>query len=185
MEPYYHVSMPSSFGPFSIVWRETDGGPRVYRVFLSHPKASSEEQVQARFPGADPVAQVAVTGLGERIQSFLGGTSVQFSLEMVALEICSEFQRRAILAEHCIPRGWISTYGRIGEHLGIQNGARAVGGALARNPFPIVIPCHRAIRSSGELGGYQGGLEMKRALLEYEGVAISKTDKVLSTQMYY
>ncbi|MBE9507936.1 MAG: MGMT family protein, partial [Chloroflexi bacterium] len=75
--------------------------------------------------------------------------------------------------------------GRIARHLGVKGGARAVGRALARNPFPIVIPCHRAIRSNGELGGYQGGLEMKRALLEGEGIEFTQRGKVLMRRVYY
>jgi alkylated DNA nucleotide flippase Atl1 len=52
----------------------------------------------------------------------------------------------------------------------------AVGHALAANPFPIIIPCHRAIRSDGSLGGYQGGLAMKRSLLEREGIRFDGGD---------
>ena len=60
-----------------------------------------------------------------------------------------------------------------------------MGSALARNPFPIVIPCHRAVRSNGELGGYQGGVEMKRALLEMEGVPVLPGGRVLMDRVYY
>jgi methylated-DNA-[protein]-cysteine S-methyltransferase len=89
------------------------------------------------------------------------------------------------MAEREIPRGWVSTYGRIATHLGVPGGARAVGGALARNPFPIIIPCHRAIRSDGSLGGFQGGPDMKRALLEFEGVGFSSTGRVAAERFYY
>ncbi len=89
------------------------------------------------------------------------------------------------MAEYGIPRGSVSTYGRMAAHLGIPGGARAVGNALATNPFPIVIPCHRAIRSDGTLGGYQGGLAMKRILLEQEGVVIDDRGRVRSTKLYY
>jgi methylated-DNA-[protein]-cysteine S-methyltransferase len=57
--------------------------------------------------------------------------------------------------------------------------ARAVGTALARNPFPVIIPCHRAIRGDGTLGGFGGGLKMKRALLEMEGVRFDRYGKVM------
>jgi methylated-DNA-[protein]-cysteine S-methyltransferase len=60
-----------------------------------------------------------------------------------------------------------------------------VGNALARNPFPLIVPCHRAIRSDGRLGGYQGGPAMKRALLEFEGVAAAADGRVLSPRMFY
>ncbi len=90
-----------------------------------------------------------------------------------------------MLAEHGIPRGWVSTYGRIAARLGVPGGARAVGNALAKNLFPIVIPCHRAVRSGGKLGGYQGGLEMKRALLKMEGVGFTPSGKVALEKVYY
>jgi methylated-DNA-[protein]-cysteine S-methyltransferase len=168
-----------------MVWREVEGLPRIWRLLLSKQRASSEDLVRATFAGATRRSHPGIAELGGRIQSFLEGQPIGFELEQVALEICSEFQRRVLLAEHAIPRGWVSTYGRIGKHLGIENGGRAVGNALARNPFPIIIPCHRAIRSNGEPGGYQGGLAMKRALLALEGVRVSGDGRVLAPKMYY
>jgi methylated-DNA-[protein]-cysteine S-methyltransferase len=181
----FYVALPSPFGTFSIVWRETASGPRVYRIFLSSERAASEDVTQAVFPDVGRRSHPAIAGLGEQIGGFLEGQAVSFELGLIALDVCSDFQRRVVLAEYEIPRGWVSTYGRIAAHLGIGKGARAVGSALARNPFPIVIPCHRAIRSDGELGGYQGGLAMKRALLTFEGVQVSETGKVLARRIYY
>jgi methylated-DNA-[protein]-cysteine S-methyltransferase len=163
---------------FSIVWQEVEDIPKVRRIFLSKEQASSESLVTAAFTEAGPLEHPDIVDLGERIQRFLEGQVVQFELDAVALEICSEFQRRVLLAEYGIPRGHISTYGRIGKHLGLDNGGRAVGRALAQNPFPIVIPCHRAVRSNGELGGYQGGSKMKKDLLELEGVGVSESGRV-------
>ena len=185
MRSLFWITRPSSFGTFSIVWRETAGGPRVYRLFLSSERALSEDVTQAAFPGVGRKSNPAIVSLGEQIGSFLEGQAVSFELDLIALDVCSEFQRRVVLAEYGIPRGWVSTYGRIAKHLGVEKGARAVGSALARNPFPIVIPCHRAIRSNGELGGYQGGLAMKRALLEFEGVRVSEAGKVFMQRVYY
>ncbi len=116
MSKYQFVTYPSSFGPFSLVWQETEARPRVQRV---------------------------------------------------------------LRAEHQIPRGWVSAYGRIAAHLGVSGGARAVGNALAQNPFPILIPRHRAIRADGSLGGYQGGAAMKRTLREREGLTFSPAGKVI------
>ena len=79
----------------------------------------------------------------------------------------------------------MSTYGRLAGQLGLSKASRAVGNSLARNPFPIVIPCHRAVRSDGELGGYQGGAGMKRALLEMEGIEFLQSGKVVMSQAYY
>ena len=69
-----------------------------------------------------------------------------------------------------IPKGKVSTYGRLAEKSGASKGARAVGNALATNPYPLIIPCHRVIRSDGSLGGFGGGLKMKKELLLMEGI---------------
>jgi methylated-DNA-[protein]-cysteine S-methyltransferase len=70
-------------------------------------------------------------------------------------------------------------------HLGKPNGVRAVGNALANNPFPLIVPCHRAIRSDCHLGGYQGGLEMKRALLTKEGISFDSVGRVKCSRLHY
>ncbi len=69
-----------------------------------------------------------------------------------------------------IPYGLTTSYGAIAGELGLRNGARAVGRANGANPIPIVIPCHRVVGTDGTLTGYGGGLPLKRALLELEGV---------------
>lgn len=77
--------------------------------------------------------------------------------------------RRAVL-EHLvtIPYGETRTYTQVAEAVGRPRAVRAVGSACATNPVPIVIPCDRVLRSDGSLGGYAGGLDMKRTLLELE-----------------
>jgi methylated-DNA-[protein]-cysteine S-methyltransferase len=99
--------------------------------------------------------------------------------------ICSGFQQEVLRAEHGIPRGSVSTYQRIARHLGSPNGSRAVGNALANNPFPIIIPCHRAIRSDRSLGGYQGGVKMKRTLLEMEDIEFDDTGRIATEDFFY
>jgi methylated-DNA-[protein]-cysteine S-methyltransferase len=90
-----------------------------------------------------------------------------------------------LLAEYRILRGSVSTYKLIAKHLGKQNGARAVGNALAANPFPVIVPCHRAIRSDRHLGGYQGGLAMKRALLYQESIQFDSAGRVICNHFHY
>ena len=68
-----------------------------------------------------------------------------------------------------IPYGGVLSYREVAADAGSPRGSRAAGNALGSNPIPIVIPCHRVLRSGGALGGYGGGLERKRWLLELEG----------------
>ncbi len=183
--PFSYILVSSPFGVLSIVWWEIETGPKVYRVFLPDEQMPTEDVVQMNFPGASALACSEVTELGVRVQRFLEGEAIELELDLLALERYSEFQRKVLVAEHRIPRGWVSVYGRIAKSLGNPRAARAVGNALARNPFPIIIPCHRTIRADGRLGGFRGGVEMKRALLEMEGVEVNEAGKVLTDQVYY
>ena len=183
--PFSYIVLPSPFGPFGILWCEAGDQAIIQRVFVPSQLATVEERAHAASGDAQRGSHPAILGVGDRMRAFLEGEPERFSLDSVALENCSEFQRRVLVAEHGIPRGWVSTYGLIAAHLEVERGARAVGTALARNPFPLIIPCHRAVRSSGELGGYQGGLHMKRRLLEMEGVKVSEMGTVIAPQLYY
>jgi methylated-DNA-[protein]-cysteine S-methyltransferase len=179
---YDAVSTP--FGPIAIVWWNGAAGPRVRQILLCGEKAAEPSVLQA-FPGARLQSAAEIAGLGDRIRQFLNGRELAFDLERMALEACGGFQRRILEAEHAIPRGWISTYGRLAGQAGAEGGGRAAGRALATNPFPIVIPCHRTVRSDGNLGGYQGGKGMKRALLEMEGVEFDGTGRVVMNRVWY
>jgi methylated-DNA-[protein]-cysteine S-methyltransferase len=182
---YYYLIIPSVFGAFSILWRESGGKSKIFRIILSENIDSASKLIQNNFSTACQSSNSTILHLVNLMQSFLSGQLVKFDLNLCAFEICSNFQQRVLLAENSIPRGWVSTYGRIGKYIGVNRGARAVGHALACNPFPLIIPCHRAIRSDRTLGGYQGGMEMKRALLKFEGIKISKTGKVMTPRYYY
>ena len=89
----------------------------------------------------------------------------------VALDwtLISGFSERVLRATAAIPYGEVSNYGAVASAAGSPRGSRAAGNALGANPIPIVIPCHRVLRSGGVLGGYAGGPERKRLLLELEG----------------
>jgi methylated-DNA-[protein]-cysteine S-methyltransferase len=79
------------------------------------------------------------------------------------------FYRRVLRATARVPFGEVITYSDAAERAGSPRAFRAAGSALGSNPIPIVVPCHRVVRSGGEIGNYGGGPEMKRFLLELEG----------------
>jgi len=87
----------------------------------------------------------------------------------VDLAALPAFQRDVLTELARVPYGEVATYGRLAARIGKPRAARAVGGALNRNPIPIVLPCHRVVGSTGNLVGYAGGLERKQALLALEG----------------
>ena len=185
MEQAFYELVPTRFGAVGIVWWDSARGPRVRHVFLSRERRPSEQDIREHYPDARQRPSPVIDRLGAHVQRFLEGQPVVFDVELVALEVCGAFQRRVLLAEYGIPRGWVSTYGRIAKHVGVAGGSRAVGRALAENPFPIIIPCQRAVRADGEIGGYQGGSGMKRALLALEGVDFTAKGKVLLERLHY
>jgi methylated-DNA-[protein]-cysteine S-methyltransferase len=184
-ESYHHAVTKTRFGPAVILWETRSDRPMVRQILISKPGQPADGILKLQFPDSVPSSCGLIDDLAGRIAAFLDGADVRFSLEPVLLDLCPPFQKKALLAEYGIPRGSVSTYRRIAAHLGTPGGARAVGNALAANPFPIVIPCHRAIRSDGMLGGYQGGLAMKRALLRQEGVDVSENGRVGSPRLFY
>jgi len=183
--PYCHIAHRTRFGTAVILWETRSDRPMVRQILLSRPGLPAQTALKDHFPDSVPSSCRLIDDLAGRIAAFLDGADVRFALEHVRMDLCPPFQQRVLLAEYSIPRGSVSTYRRIAAHLGVPKGARAAGNALATNPFPIVIPCHRAIRSDGALGGYQGGLAMKKALLMQEGVDVDERGRVVSPRLYY
>ena len=84
----------------------------------------------------------------------------------------TKFQRAVWQAMATIPHGTVISYAELGRRAGYPGAARAVGQALGRNPIPLLLPCHRVVAADGSIGGFGGGLPMKRTLLGQEGVAL-------------
>ncbi len=120
------------------------------------------------FPGAaeDPRG---LSRAGKLLKEYFAGKAVSFNLP-VDLDGLTPFQKKVLRATRKVPYGRRETYSSIARGLGRPRAARAVGGALARNPLPIVIPCHRIIAASGALGGFSaaGGTKVKAVLLHLE-----------------
>jgi methylated-DNA-[protein]-cysteine S-methyltransferase len=102
------------------------------------------------------------------LEEYFEGRRRRFELEL-DWSLIGPFARRVLRRTAAIPYGGHSSYGEIATEAGSPRGARAAGNALGANPIPIVIPCHRVLHAGGGLGGYGGGLERKRWLLELEG----------------
>jgi methylated-DNA-[protein]-cysteine S-methyltransferase len=179
------IVKPTSFGPVIVMWSILDDRPKIVRVLLSKPGSAALEQASGLYPDSRPSSCAEIDAVAARIEAFLAGEAVVFPLDLVALSSRPAFQQSVLRAEHRIPRGRVSTYRLIAGHLGKARAARAVGNALATNPFPIIVPCHRAVRSGGELGGFQGGPAMKRALLEKEGITFDKAGRVAAARFHY
>jgi len=122
---------------------------------------------KARFDKAehlegDPESVRWLRGVTESIASPRRGLRLPLDIRGTA------FQRRVWRELQRIPVGRTASYGEVARRIGMPGAARAVARACASNPLPLAVPCHRVVRSNGDLGGYGGGVERKRALLERE-----------------
>ncbi len=180
-ETFFYQRLMSIFGEIGLVWTQEKepASPVVRRIFLPAGQAVMKARIREAFPGAIDRANAVIDQIIDRIERYLQGNTVEFSLDDLDLGVCGAFQQQVLRLEFQIPRGKVTTYGGLAGRLGRPRAARAVGTALAQNPFPIIIPCHRAIRADGTLGGFGGGLKMKRALLEMEGVRFDRYGKVM------
>ena len=77
-----------------------------------------------------------------------------------------------------IPKGKVTTYGELAKAIGLKNGQRVIGRIMNKNPYPVIIPCHRVIKSNGKIGGYAWGEKIKAKMLSNEGIKI-KNGKIL------
>jgi AraC family transcriptional regulator of adaptative response/methylated-DNA-[protein]-cysteine methyltransferase len=117
------------------------------------------------FSAAD-IAEATMPGIEEKVRAFVAGEG---SLARVPLDIRGTvFQRRVWAELRRIPRGETRTYSEIARAIGAPAAVRAVGSACGANPVALVVPCHRAVRTDGGLGGYAWGLPVKKQLLETE-----------------
>ena len=73
-----------------------------------------------------------------------------------------------------VPSGMVVTYGELARSVGLKNGQRKIGQIMRTNPFPVIIPCHRVVKSNGDIGGYAFGVDIKKNMLTKEGICIKK-----------
>ncbi len=103
----------------------------------------------------------------KQLSDYFDGKLREFK-QNITLDEGTEFEKQVWFAIKDVPFGETRTYKWLAERLGTPGGSRAVGQALSKNPIPIVIPCHRIIESTGKIGGYSSGVDIKRRLLEME-----------------
>ncbi len=173
-----YTLVQSQFGEIGIVWKSEDRNAKIIHVFLPKPGKKMKQVIRKVYPYVASGSASIIDKICRKFRRYLEGKPIGFPLDNIALEQLYNFQKKVLLLERQIPYGQVSTYGRLAHKLGHPGAARAVGRALARNPFPIIIPCHRTIKSDGSLGGFGGGLKLKRQLLELEGVRFDQNGRV-------
>ena len=179
-----YMLVQSQFGEIGIVWKSEDRDAKIIHVFLSKPGKKMKQVIREVYPYVVSGSASIIDKICRKFRQYFEGEPIDFPLDSIVLKQLYGFQKKVLLLERQIPYGQVSTYGKLAHKLGHPGAARAVGTALARNPFPIIIPCHRTIRSDGSLGGFGGGLKLKRQLLELEGVRFDQMGRVVMDKVW-
>ncbi len=179
---FYDI-VSTELGDIGIVWRKNKTNiSSILRIFLPHYKAKLLKEITALFP---LIAKKKCTQLQRDIVRFTSGEIATFDHVIIETHCLNQFQKKLYTYQRSIPRGSVISYGMLGAAVGYHNAGRAVGNAQAVNPFPLIVPCHKVLRSNGEVGGFQGGADMKMRLLALEGITgITKNGKYYIDEKY-
>jgi O-6-methylguanine DNA methyltransferase len=142
----------------------------IVRIQLDDDGDSMRADLRAQYPDAAFKRPSGMTvEAGHVLRAYLGGGTDPHDVPVVLPEV--GFATRVWRQLRRIPYGQVRTYGGVARSLRRARAARAVGQACGRNPVPLVVPCHRVLAADRRLGGFSSGLDVKRALLDLEGVA--------------
>jgi len=160
--PHAYALFDTAIGPCGVVW--SDAG--VAAVALAEPdEAQTRARLRRRFPHAVEAAppQTVAQAIA-RMQALLEGAKDDLADIALDWSAVPEFDRPVLEICRAIPPGETLTYGDIARRLGDLSLSRGVGQALGRNPFPIIVPCHRVLGSDGKTGGFSGGVGVETKL---------------------
>jgi methylated-DNA-[protein]-cysteine S-methyltransferase len=164
----YHL-FKTSFGWCALFFRQDPLS--VVEILLPKPRRALTEILAPAGDRASRLPEPARRLAGE-IQDYFDHPPHPLSVpwELLDFSDMTELQRRVLETTAAISFGQTRSYSDIAGDVGIPRAARFVGNTMARNPFPIVVPCHRVVRADGSPGHFGGGTELKRRMLELEGV---------------
>lgn len=175
MTAHSYVLFDTVLGSCGIAW----GDAGIVAVQLPEAgKTRTRARLRQQFPDAiEQVPSRPVRTAIDRINALLQGDKVDLSDIVLDMSAVPPFHQRVYVLARTIGPGATLTYGQLAEQLGAPGSARAVGQALGRNPFAIVVPCHRVLAAGGKLGGFSagGGVLTKQRMLEIEGALGEKT----------
>ncbi|HSC76043.1 MAG TPA: methylated-DNA--[protein]-cysteine S-methyltransferase [Pseudomonadales bacterium] len=166
---------PTVLGHCGVVWRaDVVTGFLLPEVTMGRICKELQSLTGASKPPA--VWPVWIRALVRQVKLHMKGQLQDFSNVPVYVDGATEFMQRVYTEAQRIPAGSVISYAQLAERLGQPGAVRAVGTALGKNPVPLIIPCHRIITTSGELGGFSapGGVATKKVLLACEGVSLEK-----------
>ncbi|MBN1548094.1 MAG: MGMT family protein [Syntrophaceae bacterium] len=175
----------TDYGEVGFVWSEQKKRILVKQILLPRDGVEMYDLIAQAWPDYKSVQGKTIPDIVYKIEAFLKGERISFKLEDLGhIGMARSFKRDILTQTLNILPGMVETYGGLASKAGYAGAARAVGTVMANNKFPLVIPCHRVIRSNGHIGLFGGGQDMKRRLLVMEGVTFDKAGRVASRYFY-
>ena len=162
--PVYYDSLPAPIGRVLVAATPTG----LVRVSFRRSEAAFTAELRDRLRQPVVKSPAHLRPVADQLEAYFGGGRRAFDVP-IDLSRLTTFQRRVLQATRGVRAGEVVSYADIARRIGQPRASRAVGQALGHNPVPIVIPCHRVVASDGSLGGYTGGLTIKKRLLSIEG----------------
>ncbi|MHB1458507.1 MAG: methylated-DNA--[protein]-cysteine S-methyltransferase [Armatimonadota bacterium] len=160
----YCSTIETSYGWVGVVMNDN----RISRLILPD---KDKTHLEATLKNIEPDAPLESGQLSksviDQISNYFTGTVLDFNLQVDYTD-ATTFEQKVWEAARKIPYGTTVSYTDLAQTIGNPNACRAVGNALGRNPVPVVVPCHRILRSDGTLGGFSAGLSWKEVLLNIE-----------------
>ncbi len=178
-----YITLETPLGPLYIAYNPNG----LSRVTRAETDADFEEAFAETFGRAVAPASETPTRLIAALEAWLrGDQSAADSTLQFDLRGLTDFEQAVLRKAREIPHGEMRPYAWVAREIGSPRAVRAVGTALAHNPIPLFIPCHRVVRSDGRLGAYSlGGPEAKRAMLEAEGVPLAESEALAEAGVRY
>jgi len=162
----FHTTIATAFGYVGFVYQKNPF--KIIKTILPYPDlqnlltsiGKSKREPPNRYTNADKVAKL--------IQNYFHGMPITPPWELMKMEQLTELQKSVLHETANIPYGYQKSYKEIAAMIGRPKAFRFVGTTLSKNPFPILVPCHRVIKNNGSYGKFGGGIEMKKKLIEFE-----------------
>ena len=178
MTLFKYILNTKPLGEITIIWRKKPQF-KIEEIILSNPNKKSSEIASEKYEKEEKLAinkkSKQLNNVIKEMKNYLNEKDYKFSLEYLNLDKFTPFQRKVLETEFKTKKGTVNTYKELAKSSGSPKAYRAVGNVLSKNPYPIIIPCHRTVKSDRTIGGFGGvaeGLESKKILLELDGLMI-------------
>jgi len=170
---FFFKVFASTIGKIGVVWVvRQNKNPLLKRIYLPPVSGDVYNKILHNFPNAQEKKIAPFPNLIDEIRSLSKGNDIFVSSKILDFSEYTSFERCVLTHTRAIPYGQVRTYSELASDAHTPRASRAVGNVMRKNPFPLVIPCHRVVNTGGFIGEFQAGKTLKWRLLEREGLRI-------------